>query len=116
MARVREWSDEEVGRLVKLYTSSKPFDEILMEFPSRTSNAVRLKASRMGLRRPTLPLNLVFAERLRYRSLDEEDATGFIIKCSECGTWIQVEGGGEGICRTIRCGECGAIYEVLVDF
>jgi hypothetical protein len=116
MARVREWSDEEVSKLTKLYSSSLPFDEVAIELPSRTPNAIRLKASRMGLRRPTLPLNLIHAEIVRYRSLNEEGVTGYIIKCSKCGTWVQVEGISEGICQTVRCGECGALYEVLTDF
>jgi hypothetical protein len=115
MARVREWSDEEVRRLTKLYTSNKAFDEIVLEFPSRTSNAIRLKASRMGLKRPTFPVNLIQAERVRYHSLDGDGAIGYLIKCSECGSWIQAERIGGGICQTICCGECGALHEVLTD-
>jgi hypothetical protein len=115
LARVREWSDEEVNRLTNMYTSNKPFDEIVLEFPSRTSNAIRLKASRMGLKRPTLPVNLIHAERVRFHSLNGDGAMGYLIKCSECGSWIQAERIGEGICQTICCGECGALYEVLTD-
>ena len=115
MDRVREWSDEEVKRLTKLYTSNKPFDEIVVDFPSRTSNAIRLKASRMGLKRPTLPVNLIQAEKVRYHSLGGDGAAGYLIKCSECGSWIQADRMGGVACQTICCGECGALYEVLTD-
>jgi len=115
MARVKEWSDEEVSRLNKLYTSNKAFDEIILEFPFRTSNAIRLKASRMGLKRPTLPVNLIQAERVRYHSLDGDGAIGYLIKCSECGSWIQAEMLSGTTCQTISCSECGALHEVLSD-
>jgi len=98
-----------------LYTSNKAFDEIMLEFPSRTSNAIRLKASRMGLKRPTLPVNLIQAERLRYNSLGGDGPAGYLIKCSECGSWIQADRMGGAACQTICCGECGALYEVLTD-
>jgi hypothetical protein len=115
MARVREWSDEEVGRLTELYTSNRSFEDILLEFPFRSSNAVRLKASRMGLRRPTLPVDLIHAEKVRFQSIDEDGAMGYLIKCKECGQWIQAERIGGGVCQTIRCGECGALYQVLTE-
>ena len=76
MVGVREWSDEEVSRLVRLYTSNMPFDEIVLEFPSRTSNAIRLKASRMKLKRPTLPMNLIRAERVRFHSINGDGVAG----------------------------------------
>ena len=115
MAKVREWSDEEVERLTELYSSNKPFEDIMVEFPSRSSNAVRLKASRMGLRRPALPVNLIHAEKVRFHSLDNDGTMGYLIKCKECGSWIQSERMGGGICQTICCGECGALYEVLTE-
>ena len=114
MARVREWSDEEVGRLTELYTSNKSFEDILLEFPFRSSNAVRLKASRMGLRRPTLPVDLIQAEKVQFRSPDDGGTMGYLIKCKECGQWIQAERIG-GACQTIRCGECGSLYQVLTE-
>lgn len=115
MARVKEWSDEEVSRLTELYTSNKTFDEVMLEFPSRTHNAVRLKASRLGLRRPTILLDLPNSNRFRFKSLEDESNTGYLFKCEECGSWIQVENVGRGIYRTVRCMSCGANNEVFTD-
>ena len=54
MVKVKEWTDEEVERLKELYTSNKTFEEIAERFPLRTDNAIRLKASRLGLKRPII--------------------------------------------------------------
>ena len=115
LAKAREWSDEEVRRLTELYSSNKPFEDIVLELSSRSSNAIRLKASRMGLRRPTLPVNLIHAEKVRFQSMGEDGTMGYLIKCRECGSWIQAERMSGGICQTICCGECGALYEVLTE-
>ncbi|MCW4050159.1 MAG: hypothetical protein NWE89_10550 [Candidatus Bathyarchaeota archaeon] len=115
MARVREWTDEEVHRLTELYTSNKTFDEIILEFPSRSSNAIRLKASRLGLKRPNLLLSLIQTKKVRFQSNGIDAAKGFLIKCNDCGSWIQTDDLNLGAYQIIRCSECGSIYEVLAD-
>ncbi len=115
MARIKEWTDEEVKRLTKLYTSNKSFDEIMLEFPARTSNAVRLKASRLGLRRPNLLMNLVQNQKLGFQSVDNELARGYLIKCDECGFWIQISILEGGVYKAIRCNKCGSLYEILAN-
>jgi hypothetical protein len=115
MARVKEWSDEEVNRLAELYTSNKTFDEVMLEFPSRTSNAVRLKASRLGLRRPNILLDFTQSNRFKFQSLEDESNTGYLLKCEECGSWIQVDNVRKGIFRTVRCLNCGTNNEIYTD-
>jgi predicted Zn finger-like uncharacterized protein len=115
MARVNEWTDEEVNRLTELYTSNRSFDEIMLEFPSRTSNAVRLKASRLGLRRPNILLGLIQSNKMRFQSQKDEFIGGYLIKCDDCGSWIQVESIDIGIYKTVRCLTCGSIHEIFND-
>jgi hypothetical protein len=48
-----EWSQEELKKLRELYPrSDKTIEEIVSQLPGRTQNAIRLKASRLGLIRP----------------------------------------------------------------
>jgi hypothetical protein len=115
MARIKEWSDEEVERLEELYTSSMPFDEIVVHFPLRTSNAIRLKASRLGLRRPTIPTNFIQTKRVKFQSVDDNGFTGYLIKCNKCGEWIQLDSLDESLTQTICCPECESIYQLLAD-
>ncbi len=115
MARAQAWTDDEVDKLRKLYSSVMSFDEIDSEFPSRTSNAIRLKASRLGLRRPTLETQLIRAQKVTVQGIGDDAVKGYLLKCKECGAWIHAEKIMSGICQTIRCDECGALYEVLTD-
>ena len=115
MARIKEWSDEEVERLEKLYTSNMTFDEVVVHFPKRTSNAIRLKASRLGLRRPTIPTNLIQTKKVKFQSVGDDDSKGYLIKCNECGGWIQVDSFEDSMTITICCPQCDSIYQLLAD-
>jgi hypothetical protein len=115
MARIKEWSDEEVERLEKLYTSNMPFDEVVVHFPKRTSNAIRLKASRLGLRRPTIPTSLIQTKKVMFHSVEDDGSKGYLIKCNECGGWIQVESFQDSKTFTICCPDCESIYQLLAD-
>ncbi|MBN2334037.1 hypothetical protein JXL21_00660 [Candidatus Bathyarchaeota archaeon] len=115
MARVREWTDSEVQRLRELYTSTRSFDEITLEFPARTSNAIRLKASRLGIKRPTLETHFINAQKVTLQSLGGDAVKGYLLKCRDCGTWIHADRLATGICQTISCSECGSLYEVLTE-
>lgn len=112
MVRVKEWSELEISKLEKYYPSSMAFDEILLELPQRTSNAVRLKASRLGLRRPLLMPEMVQALKVRMNG-DEAEPLGYIIKCKECGSWIQTDRLDEMKARAICCESCGSLYEIV---
>lgn len=115
MARIKEWSDEEISRLRELYTSSMPFDDILLEFPNRTSNAVRLKASRMGLRRPTIPTDFIQTKKVKFHSVNDGKSKGYLIKCNVCGGWIQLDSLDDSSTKTICCPECESIFQLLTD-
>lgn len=52
------WTDTEIKKLRKMYANTDfTIDEILKEFPNRTMNAVRLKASRIGIERTYPPMD-----------------------------------------------------------
>lgn len=91
------------------------FDEIISEFPWRTSNAIRLKASRLGLRRPTLETHLTRSQKVTIQSIGADGVKGYLLKCRECGAWIHADRMIDGVCQTISCDECGALYEVLTE-
>lgn len=55
MSSDRPWSQEEVNRLKSLYIDHDiQFNDILESLPNRNKNAIRLKANRLGLKRPFL--------------------------------------------------------------
>jgi predicted RNA-binding Zn-ribbon protein involved in translation (DUF1610 family) len=112
MVKIKEWSDKEVERLRKLYISNKTFDEIAEKFPSRTGNAIRLKASRLGIKRPIID-NIVQIKSFVYKFLDEDKSTSYLIKCRECGSLIQVVENPQTKNNTMRCEKCGVFYNVL---
>jgi predicted Zn finger-like uncharacterized protein len=115
MVKAQLWSDEEVERLRELYTSNKTFDEIAEKFPKRTDNAIRLKASRLGIRRPYYN-NIVQVKPLVYKSGKGDQASGYLIKCKECGSWIQVDASDQSHDRTVlTCAKCGNYYNVVTD-
>ena len=109
MAKIKEWSDEEVERLRRLYTSNKTFDEIADKFPLRTGNAIRLKASRLGIKRP------IFDNIVHVKTFDKliiEDFTDYLAKCKECGSWIQVNENSQKNTNTLICEKCEELYHV----
>lgn len=114
MVKMREWTDEEVDLLRDLYTSNKTFDEIVDKFPERTENAIRLKASRLGIKRPVIA-NIVHVKPLAYKSGKDSNMTGYLLKCNECGSWIQVEDEPYVASTVLSCGKCGNIYQILAD-
>jgi hypothetical protein len=115
MARAREWTDDEVDKLRQIYSSMMSFDEITLEFPWRTSNAIRLKASRLGLHRPTLETHLIKAQKVTIQRNGDDGVKGYLLKCKECGAWIHADNMMSGICQTISCDVCGALYEILTE-
>ena len=114
MVKIKEWTDEEVERLRELYTSNKTFDEISEKFPLRTDNAIRLKASRLGIKRPLIG-EIIQVKPLSIKSGLNQMASGYLIKCKECGSWIQVEDDYRRNSAVVSCGKCGNFYQVLAD-
>jgi uncharacterized Zn finger protein len=113
MVKIKEWTDEEVERLRELYTSNKTFDEITEKFPSRTDNAIRLKASRLGIKRPFIG-EIIQVKPLSIKMGNNEMASGYLIKCKECGSWIQVDDEYQRS-AIVSCGKCGNFYQVIND-
>jgi len=114
MVKSKEWTDEEVERLRTLYTSNRTFEEIAERFPIRTNNAIRLKASRLGLKRPILG-NVFQMRPLMYKPSNGEGTSGYLFKCKECGSWIQVDEDTRNSTSVICCGKCSSFYQVLPD-
>lgn len=114
MVKIREWTDEEVERLRELYTSNRTFDEITEKFPMRTDNAIRLKASRLGIKRPLIG-EIIQVKPLSIKSGSNDLASGYLIKCKECGSWIQVEEDRQKTPAVVSCGKCGNFYQVITD-
>lgn len=111
MARIKEWTDEEVAKLYELYGSNKTFEEIELEFPMRTSNAIRLKASRLGIRRPLILGNIVQAKPVMFKTSDDNGKDGILIKCKQCKTWVQIDGDKAAHASVLSCGQCGSLYQ-----
>jgi hypothetical protein len=114
LAKIREWSENEIEKLGILYTSDMSFEEILDEFPERTSNAIRLKASRLRLRRPTIPTSMIQSDKI-LRCKIKAVSSNILFKCNECGSWIQITDIENDIPNTLSCYNCGSIFQILTD-
>lgn len=112
LAKHTAWSDEEVEKLSNIYTSDKTFDEILFDFPDRSSNAIRLKASRLGLRRPTISTSMIQSDKILKCNV-KEDSFGILLNCHECGSWIQIIDIQDEATNTVSCQECNSIFQIL---
>ena len=95
---MRRWTREEIERLKALYASDIPFEEIVKAFPGRSPNAIRLKASRLGLRRLHPPAEA------RSLIVQEGDVERLLVKCGVCGHWMEVEDADRGFILCERCG------------
>lgn len=107
MPRPAKWTEDETRKLMRLYPSEICFEEIVDAFPNRTPNAVRLKASRLGLKRPTLPASLLQSSTVLSCSEGNGDSIGYLFRCGECSSWMQLRGDDE-VKSVIVCGNCGA--------
>jgi len=108
MSRPGEWTEREIGKLRYLYPSERSFEEIVEVFPHRTPNAIRLKASRLGLRRPTIPPSVCQSRTILRCSEGDGNSNGYLFRCGECGSWIQVNGDDERDGGVIICSKCGS--------
>ena len=114
MSRQSLWTEEETKRLRLLYLSGTSFEEIEEEFSTRSSNAIRLKASRLGLRRP----NMLASVNSSQNTLRISDGNGgiedLLFKCGGCGSWIHANLNGEADDRTIICSRCQTMLRYVV--
>ncbi|HUS78577.1 MAG TPA: GcrA family cell cycle regulator [Patescibacteria group bacterium] len=102
------WSEDEVVKLETLYKSGMSMDEIENALPHRSRNAIRQKASRLGLKRP-ISIRSVSSSQTVIRCSSSEEGEEYLFKCGECGGWIYVsleEGSPD---RTIECPQCRAV-------
>jgi len=89
MLERRLWSDEEMDRLRVLYVSGRGFDEIDTAFPKRSANAIRQKASRLGVKRPVVSNSLCESMSV-LRCSDSNGDDAFLSALSvrpSAGTW-----------------------------
>jgi hypothetical protein len=103
------WTDKEINRLKLLYESVSLFDEVTKAFPHRTSNAIRLKASRLGLRRPIVTSLLCESQTVLLCSNIKKNKDEYLFKCGGCGKWILVDLDNNAIDKTIVCPECSDV-------
>lgn len=111
MSRKRLWTEEEIKKLELLYISEGTFEEIVSAFPKRSANAIRQKASRLGLRRPTISPSLFNSQTVLRCSNGNEEAEEYLFKCSGCGSWVHMNSYDEN--RVIVCRQCQTIYKYV---
>jgi len=104
----KEWTDEEVRKLRELYSSNLPFEEVARNFPGRTKNAIRLKASRLGIRRP-YAAQVVQVNPIKVKV--DQNEVGLLVKC-DCGSWIRLEEDSPGS-LVVSCKKCGSLYQLV---
>jgi len=107
MAKGEEWTGEELEKLKALYTSDASFEEVVDELPLRSPNAIRLKASRLGLKRPILPQRINQIRSLIFSG--DGGLRGYVFRCSECGGLVHVDEPDLEESSLVRCGSCGAL-------
>jgi hypothetical protein len=103
-----------MGRLKTLYKSKKTFEEIIEAFPKRTVNAVRQKASRLGLKRPSISHTVYNSNNYLRCYNGEENKEEYLFKCGGCGGWMHVYIGDQEDNRTIACNNCNTICKYVV--
>ena len=106
MSRRSLWTVEETEKLRLLYISGTSFEEIEDEFPARSSNAIRQKASRLGLRRHATLASINSFQNVLRISDGNGGAEDLIFRCGGCGNWIHANLNGGADDRTIVCRQC----------
>ena len=112
MMERRSWTNNEILTLKQLYIADAAFEEIRNAFPERTINAIRQKASRLGLRRPVIKSSLFHSQSSIKCSVNGTDNI-YLFKCVECGNWTQVNISDDKENQTIRCPQCSSISKYI---
>lgn len=113
MSRGVLWTEKEVGRLRILYESLGSFEDVARAFPGRTINAIRQKASRLGLRRPLVTSPLCESQTVLQCYNGDGDSEDYLFKCGSCGKWILVDL-EEVEDKTIVCPDCATVCIFVV--
>ena len=114
MSRARLWTDEEIKKLELLYLSGKAIEEIMNDFQERSANAIRQKASRLGLRRPLISPSFIKSQKVLRCSNGNRETEEFLFRCSDCGNWIHVNlSDEEKEDRFIVCRQCQNSYRYV---
>lgn len=113
MSRSRPWSEEEEERLRLLYPSGRAFEEVAKAFPVRSENAVRLKASRLGLKRLTIAHSILDTQTVLRCSNGDGGNEEFLFKCVECGNWTHVNLSENAENETIVCSQCRSVCKYV---
>jgi len=108
MSRKDGWTDEEKDKLKKLYSTETQFEEIMCSFPTRSSNAIRMKASRMGLRRPIIP-EIPNQPTMLICVEGNGRSNGYVMRCGDCGNWVHLKESRNGV-----CGICGSAFQLII--
>lgn len=106
----RRWSEEEINRLRSLYVTEVSTDLLSQAFPGRTLQAIRQKASRLGLRRMASQLESPSSPILLCRREGVSEA--LLLRCSNCRSWIRVDIKRASKDEKIICGSCGHIFHL----
>jgi hypothetical protein len=101
------WTDSEKQKLRFMYVSSSPFEDIEKALPKRSANAIRLKASRLGLKRPTDSTSSLEPSNVLQFS-DRNGESGLFFRCVGCGNWIKGYTENEEA-STLVCSECKSV-------
>ena len=109
--RQKGWTDAEVNKLRNMYPSSATFHELLDQLPSRSPNSIRLMASRLGLKRPTL---LTGISKVSERKTSSTAEGGVLVRCSQCGRWIGISSEKAESSGVVVCDHCGGV-SLLTD-
>ena len=106
------WSEGEERMLSVMYLAGTSFDEIGQAFPERSPNAIRLKASRLGLKRPYVSASILESPNV-LRFSDGNGDSGFFFKCSGCGSWTHAKIEDEEDVHTVECRECSTVCRYI---
>ena len=105
------WSKVEERMLRFMYLAGTSFEEIGRAFPDRTPNAIRLKASRLGLKRPSISSSFLESPNV-LRFSDGNGDSGFFFKCSGCGSWTHAKINDDEV-HTVVCRECNTVCRYI---
>lgn len=109
----RQWTKEEVAQLRRLYMSETAFEELRVFFPRRSKDAIRQKASRMGLKRPILSHSLIDSRPVLKCTNGDGGKEEYLFKCSECGSWIHMNLDDDINEKMIVCKQCSSVCKYV---
>ncbi len=104
LMRQHAWTDAEIEVLRRMYPNGTSFHDLLDELPNRSPNSIRLMASRLGLKRPTVITGLI-----KVREAKASASGGVLLLCSHCAGWIGVSTRKADAGGVVVCDYCGGV-------